>query len=65
MQLKMSQRECARRCKVDCVSMWRYEAGRMEPGGKTLPRIARVLGVTIDWLMTGRGAPVAPVSLSA
>lgn len=53
-QLDMSQRELARRCKLDSVTMWRYEMGRMSPSTKSLQRIAKVLGVTTDWLLSGR-----------
>ena len=58
-QLQMSQRELARRCKLDSVTMWRYESGRMKPSARMLPRIAKTLGVSVDWLLTGRGAAAA------
>jgi transcriptional regulator with XRE-family HTH domain len=59
-QLKLSQRELARTCKVDVVTWWRYEQGQLKPSADAIVRIARALDVTTDWLLTGkRPAPAA------
>lgn len=54
-----TQRELAKRCKINFVTMWRYEQGHMAPSSRTLPRIAQALGVSTDWLCTGRERPTA------
>ena len=37
-------------------TIWRYEAGRAEPSGDLLVKMAQTLGVSAIWLMTGEGA---------
>lgn len=53
-KIGVTQRELARRCEVDFVTMWRYEQDLIQPSSRTLPRIAVALGVSTDWLCTGR-----------
>lgn len=47
--------------------VYRWEAGATRPGRDALPRIAEALGVSEDWLLTGRDAPSGanPATLSA
>lgn len=57
---KLSQAELARRVKVSPSAMGMYEQGRREPSGETLVAIARELGVTTDYLLTGSGGVYSP-----
>ena len=52
--LQLTQRELARRAGVDSVLLWKYEQGRVLPRIDMVERIATALGVTMDWLTTGR-----------
>ncbi|MBQ9148581.1 MAG: helix-turn-helix transcriptional regulator [Oscillospiraceae bacterium] len=49
----LSQAELAQRLKVSPSAMGMYEQGRREPGAETLVAIARELGVSTDFLLTG------------
>lgn len=50
-ELGMSQRELAKACKITDVSMSRYISGDRTPKGPIISQMARVLGVTSDWLL--------------
>lgn len=50
-ELGMSQRELAKACKITDVSMSRYISGGRTPKGPIISQMARVLGVTSDWLL--------------
>jgi transcriptional regulator with XRE-family HTH domain len=49
----MSQSELAKRLKVSPSAVGMYEQGRREPSSDILVAMARVLGVTVDYLLTG------------
>lgn len=50
----LSRAELARRAEVTEASISRYLAGKTEPRSAELLRMARVLGVTMEWLLTGK-----------
>lgn len=52
----LSQAELASRLKVSPSALGMYEQGRREPSMETLVQIARVFGVTTDYLLTGKAA---------
>lgn len=52
----ISQTELAERIGVRAHTMWRYEAGRMRPGPDALVGIAKAVGVTPEYLLTGETA---------
>jgi len=49
----LSQGELARRIKISPSAMGMYEQGRREPSAQTLVDLARELGVSTDYLLTG------------
>ncbi len=49
----LSQAELARRLKISASAMGMYEQGRREPSVQMLVSLARELGVTTDFLLTG------------
>lgn len=49
----LSQAELARRIQVSPSAMGMYEQGRREPSVETLVAMARELGVSTDYLLTG------------
>lgn len=49
----LSQAELARQLKISPSAMGMYEQGRREPSGEILVAMARTLGVTTDYLLTG------------
>lgn len=49
----LSQAELARRLKISASAMGMYEQGRREPSGEILVAMARELGVSTDYLLTG------------
>ena len=51
-----SQAELAERIRVSPSAMGMYEQGRREPPVEVLVSLARELGVTIDFLLTGQPA---------
>ena len=51
-----SQAELAERLRVSPSAMGMYEQGRREPPVEVLVSLARELGVTIDFLLTGQPA---------
>lgn len=50
----MSQAELAHRLKISPSAIGMYEQGRREPSLETVVDMAGVLGVSIDFLVTGR-----------
>lgn len=53
----LSQAELARRLKISASAMGMYEQDRREPSVQILVALARELGVTTDFLLTGQAAP--------
>lgn len=53
-----SQAELASRLRVSASAIGMYEQGRREPSADTLVALARIFGVTTDYLLTGK--PVEP-----
>lgn len=58
-----SQAELARRMSVTQPSVAEWESGRKAPHMKNLVRLAKLLGVGLEWLSTGRGE-LRPSALS-
>lgn len=52
----------ARRAQVAPSTLTKYLAGASEPGAFKAARLAESLGVSLDWLLTGRGLPNAAAS---
>lgn len=52
----MSQAELARRLGISPSAMGMYEQGRREPSAQTLVALSRELGVSTDFLLTGKAA---------
>ena len=50
----LSQTELARRIQVSPSALGMYEQGRREPSADTMVALADSLGVTTDFLLTGR-----------
>ena len=62
----LSQSELARRIQVSPSALGMYEQGRREPSADTMVALADALGVTTDFLLTGRVAsPTEADALSA
>ena len=55
-QQGLSQAELAGRLGISASAMGMYEQGRREPSADTLVALARELGVTTDFLLTGKVA---------
>ena len=49
----LSQAELARQLGISASAMGMYEQGRREPSMETVVAMARVFGVTTDYLLTG------------
>ena len=52
----LSQSELAQRIQVSPSALGMYEQGRREPSAETMVALAECLGVTTDFLLTGRVA---------
>lgn len=52
-EANLSQAELARRLQISPSAMGMYEQGRREPSAGTLVALARELGVSTDYLLTG------------
>ncbi len=52
-----NQAELAQRLRISPSAVGMYEQGRREPSGEMLVQLARVLGVSVDYLLTGQSAP--------
>lgn len=50
----MRQAELAKKAGVSASTIGMYEQGRREPSGQRLIVLARLLGVTADYLLTGK-----------
>ena len=59
----LSQAELASRLQVSPSALGMYEQGRREPSADTLVRLSRELGVTTDYLLTGKLAERETVKL--
>ena len=57
-ELGISQAALARRLGISASTMGMYEQGRREPSADTLVALARELGVSTDFLLTGKVGPV-------
>ena len=65
-QAGLSQAELAAKLQVSPSAMGMYEQGRREPPAEVLVALARVLGVSTDFLLTGQAsAPVEADALTA
>ena len=53
-EANLSQAELARRIQISPSAMGMYEQGRREPPGQLLVALARELGVSTDYLLTGK-----------
>ena len=53
----LSQAELAEQLQISASAMGMYEQGRREPSAQTLVTLARILGVTTDYLLTGVPSP--------
>ena len=53
----LSQGELANRLQVSPSAVGMYEQGRREPSAEILVNLSRVLGVSVDYLLTGRATP--------
>ena len=49
----LSQAELAQRLQISASAMGMYEQGRREPSAQMLVTLAKALGVTTDYLLTG------------
>ena len=52
----MNQSELARHLQVSSSAVGMYEQGRREPSAETLVAISRIFGVSVDYLLTGKGS---------
>ncbi|GKQ73935.1 prophage repressor CI [Aeromonas caviae] len=52
--LKLSQHELASRIGITRVSVGKWESGLNQPKGRYLNDLAAALGVSVDWLLTGK-----------
>lgn len=59
----MNQWELAKKMEVSPSTIGMYEQGRREPSGRRLVLLGRLLGVSTDYLLTGR--PVCPQDRAA
>ena len=58
-----NQAELARRLQISPSAVGMYEQGRREPSGELLVSISRVLGVSVDYLLTGSPAEAEAAAL--
>ena len=52
--LKISKNELARRVGITHASVNKWESGLNQPKGRYLNDLAAALGVSVDWLLTGK-----------
>ena len=52
---RFTQLDIAKRLGVRGPNVSRWEKGDVAPGAKHLPRLAKALGVRVEWLLTGEG----------
>lgn len=53
-RLGLTQAELARALDVDKGTVWRYETDRSPPLAVLVPKLSEILGVSCDWILTGR-----------
>ncbi|OYD24722.1 LexA family transcriptional repressor [Oceanimonas baumannii] len=53
-KLNLSQEELAKRIGITRVSVSKWESGLNQPKGRYLNQLASALGVTVEWLLTGK-----------
>lgn len=56
-QLKITQDDLAARCSISQTQISEYERGNASLRADVAVAIARELGVTVEWLITGQGEP--------
>lgn len=61
----LSQSELGKQLGVSSSAVGMYEQGRREPSVDTLVRIARLFGVTTDYLLTGASRPPPEAEISS
>lgn len=54
--LGMNQTQLGSICGIAATQISRYESARATPRPETVSKIAKALGVSYDWLMTGHGS---------
>ncbi len=54
-RLGLSQKEMAQKLGISRVALARYENNKRYPDTAILAKIAQILGVSLDWLVTGKG----------
>ena len=64
-QTGWNQAELAQRLQISPSAVGMYEQGRREPSADTLVDMARVLGVSVDYLLTGTPQPQERDELNA
>jgi transcriptional regulator with XRE-family HTH domain len=60
-----NQAELAQRLQISSSAVGMYEQGRREPSADILVRMARVLGVSVDYLLTGTPGTEEATALDA
>lgn len=68
LELEMSMEELAELSGLkswQAVQKWEKNIGGSAPKRTLLPKVAAILGVTPDWLLTGNDTPSPPVSLKS
>ncbi len=58
-KMGFSQAELCKRCGLSAKQIWRYEREDHDPSIDVLPRIAKELGVSTDWLLGLTDTPTA------
>ncbi len=61
----MTQIQLARQVGVEPATVWNWEKGKHDPQALTLPAVARVLGVSENYLTTGTATTPTHRSVSA
>ncbi len=59
----LSQQDLAHKLGISASAIGMYEQGRREPDYDTLVRMARLFGVSTDYLLTGHAAPFDKATL--
>ena len=67
MSLKLTQQQLGDRIGVTKATISQWEKGDYSPSGQNLYNLAKVLGVSAEWLLSGKGEPkfqnIEPVAL--
>lgn len=64
-ELGLSQEELAARLETTQKQIWRYESGEVDPSAETLVRLAKVLNVSVDYLLGLVDTPDTEIKESA